>query len=177
VFPQTDWQRCVVHWYRNVFSHTPNGKVAEVARMLKAIHAQEDRKAAQTKAAEIVTRLKEMKLRTAAELVEQKVGETLTYYKYPSTHWRSCVQTTLSRADHSRNATPDSRGRSVPRRRVCFDVGRGQTPTHRLDQVGQAALHGDGSAAQPGEAGGGSGVNIRNFCPAFGRSDCPTVSR
>jgi len=46
VLPHTDWQRCVVHWYRNVFSHVPNPKVAEVARMLKAIHAQEDRKAA-----------------------------------------------------------------------------------------------------------------------------------
>ena len=88
VFPQTDWQRCVVHWYRNVFSHVPNGKIAEVARMLKAIHAQEDQEAAQNKACEVVKRLKEMKLRTAAELVEQKAGETLTYYKYPSTHWR-----------------------------------------------------------------------------------------
>ena len=54
VFPNTDWQRCVVHFYRNVFSHVPNGKIAEVARMLKAIHAQEDRKAAHSKAAEIV---------------------------------------------------------------------------------------------------------------------------
>lgn len=88
VFPNTDWQRCVVHFYRNVFSHVPNGKVAEVARMLKAIHAQEDRKAAQAKAAEIVTRLKAMKLKAAAELVEQRGGETLTYYAYPSTHWR-----------------------------------------------------------------------------------------
>jgi putative transposase len=78
----------VVHFYRNVFSHVPNGKVAEVARMLKAIHAQEDRRAAKTKAAEIVERLKAMKLRTAAELVEQKVGETMSYYAYPSTHWR-----------------------------------------------------------------------------------------
>jgi len=88
VFPGAEWQRCVVHFYRNVFSHVPNGKVAEVARMLKAIHAQEDRRAAENKAKEIVTRLKEMKLRTAAELLEQKVGETLTYYAYPSTHWR-----------------------------------------------------------------------------------------
>src|SRR5690349_21401322 len=88
VFPKTDWQRCVVHFYRNVFSHTPNGKVAEVARMLKAIHAQESRNTAQAKATEVVARLKEMKLRTAAELVEQKVCETLTYYGYPSTHWR-----------------------------------------------------------------------------------------
>jgi putative transposase len=88
VFPKTDWQRCVVHFYRNVFSHVPNGKVAEVARMLKAIHAQEDRRAAKTKATEIVERLKAMKLRSAAELVEQKVGETMSYYAYPSTHWR-----------------------------------------------------------------------------------------
>jgi transposase-like protein len=88
VFPQTDWQRCVVHFYRNVFSHVPNTKVAEVARMLKAIHAQEDGKAAKAKATEIVARLKAMKLKTAAELVEQKGSETLTYYAYPSTHWR-----------------------------------------------------------------------------------------
>jgi hypothetical protein len=40
----------------------PNGKAAEVARMLKAIHAQEeDRKAAQAKAAEVVSWLKELK--------------------------------------------------------------------------------------------------------------------
>jgi putative transposase len=88
VFPKTDWQRCVVHFYRNVFSHVPNGKVADVARMLKAIHAQEDRAAAEAKSKEIIARLKAMKLKTAAELVEQRASETLTYYVYPSTHWR-----------------------------------------------------------------------------------------
>ncbi|MBX5463436.1 MAG: transposase [Steroidobacteraceae bacterium] len=40
------------------------------------------------KAREVVERLKSLKLKAAAELVEQKVGETLTYYAYPSTHWR-----------------------------------------------------------------------------------------
>jgi len=88
VFPDTDWQRCIVHFYRNVFSHVPNGKVADIARMLKAIHAQEDRKAAAAKAKEVVARLRTMKLKTAADLVEQKAAETLTYYAYPSTHWR-----------------------------------------------------------------------------------------
>jgi putative transposase len=52
-----------VHFYRNVFNHVPNANVAEVARLLKAIHAHEDRKAAQTKAAEIVARLKELRLK------------------------------------------------------------------------------------------------------------------
>ncbi len=88
VFPKTQWQRCVVHFYRNVFSHVPNTKVADIARMLKAIHAQEDRKAAKAKAVEVVRRLKELRLKSAAELVEQKVEETLTYYGYPAVHWR-----------------------------------------------------------------------------------------
>ena len=45
-FPEAKWQRCVVHFYRNVFSLVPKGKVREVATMLKAIHAQEDRQEA-----------------------------------------------------------------------------------------------------------------------------------
>ena len=34
------------------------------------------------------------------------------------------------------------------------DVGCGETPTHRLDQIGQAALHADGTTAQPCKARG-----------------------
>ncbi len=87
VFPDADWQRCAVHFYRNVFSHVPNAKVREVAAMMKAIHAQENREAALAKAADVVNNLKEMKLRKAAELVESNIAETLTYYGYPSQHW------------------------------------------------------------------------------------------
>ena len=54
LFPQAQWQRCVVHCYRNVFSQVPTGKVAEVARMPKAIHAQEERRSAEAKAKEVV---------------------------------------------------------------------------------------------------------------------------
>jgi putative transposase len=88
LYPQAQWQRCVVHWYRNVFSHCPNSKVAEVARMLKAIHAQEDRKSAQAKTQEVVAKLKAMKLTRAAELVANHGQETLTYFAFPSNHWR-----------------------------------------------------------------------------------------
>jgi putative transposase len=69
VYPDARWQRCVVHWYSNVFSVVPNTKVAEVARMLKAIHAQEDRRAAEVKSQEVVTKLTELKLGKAATLV------------------------------------------------------------------------------------------------------------
>ena len=87
-YPEARWQRCVVHFYRNVFSHAPKTKVAEVARMLKAIHAQEDAKSAMAKNAEIVTKLKAMKLTRAAELVAASGHETLTYFAFPTNHWR-----------------------------------------------------------------------------------------
>ena len=87
VFPDTDWQRCAVHFYRNVFSHVPRGKVREVAAMLKAIHAQENREAAESKSKDVIKKLQAMKLKAAAELVEGSVHETLAYYGYPPQHW------------------------------------------------------------------------------------------
>ena len=41
VFPEAKYQRCTIHFYRNVFSVTPRSKVKLVAKMLKAIHTQE----------------------------------------------------------------------------------------------------------------------------------------
>jgi transposase-like protein len=88
LFPEAQWQRCVVHFYRNVFSHVPKSKVGDVARMLKAIHAQEDRHSAQDKIREVVAKLKALRLTKAAELVEARAHETLTYFAFPSNHWR-----------------------------------------------------------------------------------------
>lgn len=51
-FPNAAWQRCIVHWYRNVFSHVPSTKMREVAAMLKAIHASEDLAAARQQLSE-----------------------------------------------------------------------------------------------------------------------------
>ena len=88
VFPEARWQRCTVHWYRNVFSHVPTPKVRGVADMLKAIHASEDRPAADAKMADVITKLREGKMFKAADLVEETGHETLSYYAFPSEHWR-----------------------------------------------------------------------------------------
>jgi len=88
-YPSAQWQRCVVHFYRNVFTVVPKSKVKNVAAMLKAIHAQEDREAAEEKVAAVVKKLKKMKLAQAASLVESGATETLSYYGFPSQHWRS----------------------------------------------------------------------------------------
>jgi transposase-like protein len=101
VLPDARWQRCVVHSsgkqstglfshpprYRNVFSLMPSGKVRDIAKMLKAIHAQESRKAAAEKMATVIAELRAMRLTRAAELLEESGHETLTYYGFPDSHW------------------------------------------------------------------------------------------
>ena len=87
-FPDARWQRCIVHWYRNVFSHVPATKVREIAAMLKAIHASEDIVAAREKAVRVIDKLRGLRLAKAAELVEAAIEETLTYYAFPEEHWR-----------------------------------------------------------------------------------------
>lgn len=87
VFPEAKYQRCVVHFYRNVFSVVPKSKSKKVAQMLKAIHAQESKKAAREKAAAVVAELKAMKLPEAAKKVTDGIEETLTYCDFPSEHW------------------------------------------------------------------------------------------
>jgi putative transposase len=87
-YPQAKWQRCIVHFYRNVFSVVPRGRVKKVAMMLKAIHASEDREAAEEKARSVIKKLKAQKLSKAAKKLEDSIHETLTYYDFPSEHWR-----------------------------------------------------------------------------------------
>ena len=87
-YPEAKWQRCTVHFYRNVFSVVPKTKMKQVTIMLKAIHASEDRQAALEKAASVIAKMQQMKLREAASKIQQSIEETLTYYDFPSAHWR-----------------------------------------------------------------------------------------
>ena len=87
VFPEAKYQRCTVHFYRNVFSVSPRKHMREVTRMLKAIHAQESKEAARKKAQDIVEKLRSMRLNEAAKKVEDGIEETLTYMDFPSQHW------------------------------------------------------------------------------------------
>lgn len=87
VFPEAKYQRCTVHFYRNVFSVVPRSKIKLVAKMLKAIHAQESKSASQEKAKQVIKLLQEMKLKEAATKIENSIDETLTYTEFPFEHW------------------------------------------------------------------------------------------
>lgn len=87
MFPNARYQHCTVHMYRNIFSVVPRKTVKEVAKMLKAIHAQENKAAAKEKAKSVISRLREMKLNKAADKLANGLEETLTYMDFPSEHW------------------------------------------------------------------------------------------
>ena len=87
VFPDAKYQRCTVHFYRNIFSVTLRNKRKTVDLMLKEIHAQKSKQAAREKALQIAEKLKAMKLSKAAKKVEDDIEETVTYMDFPSQHW------------------------------------------------------------------------------------------
>ena len=98
VFPNAKYQRCIAHFYRNVLSVVPRSRMKEAAKMLKAIHAQEDKQAALEKAVLVIEKLKTMKLVKAAEKIDSSIRETLTYMEFPAEHWsRIRTNNTLER--------------------------------------------------------------------------------
>ena len=88
VFPEAKYQRCSVHFFRNIFSFVPRKHGKEVARMLKAIHAQEDKAAALEKSGRVAEKLRSMKLNKAADKLLDGIAETLTYMDFPEEHWK-----------------------------------------------------------------------------------------
>ena len=87
MFPEAKYQRCTVYFYRNVFSVVPKSKIKIVVKILKAIHAQESKKALREKAKAVVAELRAMKPKEAAKKVEADIKATLTYCDFPSEHW------------------------------------------------------------------------------------------
>ncbi|MBQ7222192.1 MAG: IS256 family transposase [Bacteroidales bacterium] len=87
VFPDTEYQRCIVHFMRNVFCNVPRTRGKEIGAKLKAIFAQEDREACLRKAEEVAQFLRDNKMKTAASTLESGIQEALTYTSYPHEHW------------------------------------------------------------------------------------------
>ena len=109
----------MVHWYRNVFTVVPKGKVKEVAAMLKAIHAQEDREAALRKREEVVEKLDAMKLAKRPKIVREGVDETLSLHGLPARALDADPHEQPAGADHAGDPSPDAGGGQLPRRPIA----------------------------------------------------------
>jgi transposase-like protein len=120
VFPATKWQRCVVHWGRNVMAEIPRSKLKDVVAMLKAIHAHEDGSPNVRK-----------NLDTTAQVVRDGVAETLACMASPREHGLK-----ISTANPLERITREIRdqthvGGGLPRWPRHAAAGRGPPAGHR----------------------------------------------
>jgi len=83
--PGTEWQRCIVHFERNVLSHVAASSMAEVAEDLKAIFKVRRKKTAEALAEEFVE-LYEKSYPKAVSVFEAGIDDALTYLSYPGSH-------------------------------------------------------------------------------------------
>jgi transposase-like protein len=81
------WQRCVVHFQRNVLAHVPQREAETVAADLKMIFQSARRQTAQTLADAFVERYGETYPKAVASL-ERGLDQALTYTAFPSGHHR-----------------------------------------------------------------------------------------
>jgi transposase-like protein len=82
---KAEWQRCKVHFYRNVLSQVPKRSQAEVSEAMKAVFVQRDEKSAKSKAAELVKQF-QGRFAKAMDAFEAGVDDVLSYLHYPAGH-------------------------------------------------------------------------------------------
>ena len=82
---KVEWQRCKVHFYRNVLVHVPKRSQGEVSEAMKAVFVQRDEKSAKTKAADLVRQF-QSRFAKAMEIFEAGIDNVLSYLHYPQPH-------------------------------------------------------------------------------------------
>lgn len=83
--PQAAWQRCIVHFERNVLTHVPQAEAKTVASDLKVIFQAARRETAEQLAASFLERYAELYPKAVAVL-SRGLAEALTYTAFPSSH-------------------------------------------------------------------------------------------
>jgi len=87
VFTGASWQRCRVHFMRNVLSHVAKSVQEDVANQIRTIFAQPTHKAAWEQAGRVIQTLSQKHLK-AAEILEEAAEDILAHMHFPRSHWR-----------------------------------------------------------------------------------------
>jgi len=83
--PGVEWQRCAVHFERNVLAHVPASEMSEVAEDLKAIFKVRREKTARALAKEFV-KLYDSRFAKAISVFEAGIDDALSYLSFPGNH-------------------------------------------------------------------------------------------
>jgi putative transposase len=87
VLPGAGWQRCRVHFLRNLLTRVPKSAQNMVATLVRSIFDQADPGAVLSQHRRVVEQLRE-RFPQAAELLDEAGAEVLTFATFPHEHWR-----------------------------------------------------------------------------------------
>lgn len=92
VLQGASWQRCRVHFMRNLLVHVPKQAQTMVSALVRTIFAQSDPAKARTEWGHVVDRLDERFPKAAARLVDAE-GDILADMGFPHEHWKQMAST------------------------------------------------------------------------------------
>ena len=92
IFLGSAWQRCKVHFLRNVLSRIPKGSAEMVLALIRTIWSQPDAAAVREQLDEVATRLEPRFPAVAAMLTEAKADLT-AFAAFPLSHWKKIWST------------------------------------------------------------------------------------
>jgi putative transposase len=92
VLAGASWQRCRVHFMRNLLAHIPQGDKAMVAAAVRTVFAQPGREAALQQLTELVQAMRP-RWPKAAHLLEEAAEDVLAYMAFPREHWTRIYST------------------------------------------------------------------------------------
>lgn len=92
VLPGISWQRCRVHFMRNVLCNVPKKQQGMVSAMVRTIFTQESKEAAKLQLRSVVSQL-EKHFPAAMEVLEYAEEEILSYMVFPTAHHQQIYST------------------------------------------------------------------------------------
>ncbi|POB09388.1 IS256 family transposase [Sulfobacillus sp. hq2] len=88
----TSWQRCRVHFMRNLLAHVPKQAQTMVSALVRTIFAQPDQPKAREELGRVADHLAE-RFPQAAALLADAEDEVLAYMGFPHEHWKQMAST------------------------------------------------------------------------------------
>jgi putative transposase len=92
VFVGAGWQRCKVHFLRNLLARVPRTAQSMVAATVRSIFEQPDRAAAAARLRQVCATL-EARFPAVVRLLEEAEGEVLAFFDFPAEHRRQVAST------------------------------------------------------------------------------------
>ena len=92
VLAGSTWQRCRVHFMRNVLSQVPKSQQTMVTAVVRQIFQQPDQESALSLVSQVASKLEQQLPKIAAKLVDE-CHEALAYMAFPTEHWKQLHST------------------------------------------------------------------------------------